>query len=215
MLCLPCTLVDQKVRAALGVLDTKQSFIPKSVDEYYTKRKNRLQTNKTPIEMHQRFLHTPKRINYTEGFSYQCLLGFKSKSIFISIFAASRPKIWPILQCFLDRYFKALSKCGNVCARLLFPFHFSTTNPSLKKDWVTSHPSKFIKSIKLQAVTNWELPLYVRNAFLVSLFFGGPLEKQWLIHQINGIIEENVLKTAKINWVLWAAICANLSIRQS
>lgn len=53
------------------------------------------------------------------------------------------------------------------CSRApLFPFHFSTTNPSLKKDWVTSHPSKFIK---LQAVTNWELPLYVRNAFLVSL----------------------------------------------
>ena len=143
------------------------------------------------------------------------LLGLKSKSIFISIFAASRPNIWPTLQCFLNRYFKVLSKCGNVCARLLFPFHFSTTNPSLKKDWVTSHPSKFIKSIKLQAVTNWELPLYVRNAFLVSLFLGGPLEKQWLIHQINGIIEENVLKTAKINWVLWAAICANLSIRQS
>lgn len=55
------------------------------------------------------------------------------------------------------------------CSRaLLFPFHFSTTNPSLKKDWVTSHPSKFIKP---QAVTNWELPLYVRNAFLVSLLF--------------------------------------------
>lgn len=53
----------------------------------------------------------------------------------------------------------------------VFPFHVSTTNPSLKKDWVTSHPSKFIKSIKLQAVTNWELPLYVRNAFLVSLLF--------------------------------------------